>query len=62
MSSRDTELPITGEGSLQARVGLEGRDGALAVVVTVTDESNPPRAPTSTEVQSLKLLTADAAR
>jgi hypothetical protein len=38
------------------------RDDALAVIVTITDANNPPRAPTSTEVQSLKLLTPDAAR
>ena len=36
------------------------RDDALAVIVTITDANNPPRAPTSTEVQSLKLLTPDA--
>lgn len=37
-------------------------DGALAVVVTITDGSNPPRAPTPAEVQSLKLLAPDAAK
>ena len=40
----------------------EIHDNALSVVVTITDANNSPRAPTPAEVQSLKLLTSDAAR
>jgi hypothetical protein len=37
-------------------------DGVLSVNVAVTQSSSPPRAPTATEVQSLRLLASDAAR
>ena len=37
-------------------------DGALSVRVTVTQSNALPRAPTATEVQSLRLLAPDAAR
>jgi hypothetical protein len=37
-------------------------DDAVSVIVTITEGSNPPRAPTPAEVQSLKLLASDAAR
>lgn len=35
------------------------RDGALTVRVTVTQSNAPPRAPTATELESLKLLAGD---
>ena len=37
-------------------------DDTLSVVVTITEANKPPRAPTPTEVQSLKLLAPDTAR
>jgi hypothetical protein len=37
-------------------------DGALSVVVTVTQGNEPPRAPTLAEVQSLTLLPSDGTR
>ena len=37
-------------------------DGVLSVRVTVTQSNTAPRAPTSTEVQSLRLRAADSAK
>ena len=37
-------------------------DGALSVVVTITEADGLPRTPTPAEVRSLKLLAPDAAR
>jgi hypothetical protein len=37
-------------------------DGALSVVVTITQANGPPRAPTPAEVQSLKLQAPGAPR
>jgi hypothetical protein len=37
-------------------------DGALSVRVTVTQSNAPPRTPTATEVQSLRLIAPDTAR
>lgn len=37
-------------------------DGALSVVVTITDANGSPRAPTPEEVRSLTLQTSDTAR
>jgi hypothetical protein len=37
-------------------------NGALSVRVTILDANKPPRAPTAAEVQSLKVMTQDAAK
>jgi hypothetical protein len=39
---------------------VEVRDGALRVLVTVTQSNAAPRTPSATEVRSVRLLTSDA--